>query len=50
LTGFSSDGTYKVVEDISNKTHEKVLDEYRKMKNDLLYKKANDKLTFDKLL
>jgi hypothetical protein len=46
---FLCDGIYKVVEEISNKTHEKVLDEYRKMDVDLLYEKANNKTPFDKL-
>ena len=46
---FLCEGIYEVVEDISNKTHEKLLEEYRKMDVDLLYKKAMDKTPFDKL-
>ena len=43
------DGVYKVVEEMSNKTHKKLIEEYRKMDVGLLYEKANDKTAFDKL-
>lgn len=43
------DGIYKIVEEMSAKTHEKVLSEYTKMDVDILYEKANNKTPFDKL-
>lgn len=43
------DGIYKIVEDIANQTHEKVLEEYRNMDIDNLYEKANEKSSFDNL-
>jgi len=43
------DGIHDVVSDMSDKVHEKVVEEYSKMDIDLLYAKAKEKTPFDKI-